>query len=289
VPDAASIGLCLFTQRSLKHIARVTPSRSLSDEVVHTPYVPARTIAGCSLVARTAIIAALLAPTALAQRHSGVITGTVKDESGSRVPNVEVTVVKMGTTVHTDSVGRFTFPSIAPGMFDVTLRRLPYSPMTLSLEVTEGDTTDVDITIATAADKLPTVVVKGQEERKRQLDAFEERRKLGLGHFVTRAQIAARGPLVLSEMLRGIPGAQLVQTNVTGRMTLRFARRNDCPPTYFVDGHYMPNFNIDDMPPHDVEGIELYEGFSGLPAEFAKQTGVQACGVVVIWTRIPGL
>jgi hypothetical protein len=71
-------------------------------------------------------------------------------------------------------------------------------------------------------------------------------------------------------------------------MTLRFSRRADCPPAYFLDGLFMSNFNIDDVSPRDVEGVELYAGFAGLPQEFAKQMGVQACGVVVIWTRIPG-
>jgi len=241
-----------------------------------------------SLVARAVIVIALLTPSLLAQPRTGVISGTVKDESGARVPNVEVIVLKASATTHTDSLGRFIVTRLPPGLFDVTVRRLSFSPMTLSLEVTEGDTTDVDVTLASAGETLPTVVVKGQEEHKRQLDGFEQRRKLGLGRFITRAQIDARRPLVLSEMLRGIPGAELYQTNIIGRVTLRFARRSDCPPAYFVDGHYMSNFNIDDVPPRDVEGVELYEGFAGLPAEFAKQTGVQACGVVVIWTRIPG-
>lgn len=244
------------------------------------------------LVARAVVavvVTALLTPSLLAQPRTGVISGTVKDESGARVPNVEIIVLKTGATTHTDSLGRFAVTQLPAGLFDVTLRRLPYSPMTVNLEVTEGDTTEVDVTIASAGQALPTVVVKGQEEHKRQLDAFERRRKVGLGHFITRAQIDARRPLVLSDMLRGIPGMELYRTNIMGRVTLRFARRNDCPPAYFVDGLYMPNFNIDDVPPRDVEGVELYEGLAGLPAEFAKQTGVQACGVVVIWTRIPGM
>jgi hypothetical protein len=242
-----------------------------------------------SLIARTIAAIVLLTPSLLAQPRTGMISGTVKDQSGARVPNVEIIVLKTGATTHTDSLGRFIVTRLPPGLFDVSLRRLPYSPMTVNIEVTEGDTTDVDVTIASAGETLPTVVVKGQEEHKRQLDAFEQRRRVGLGRFITRAQIKARGPLVLSDMLRGIPGIELSRTNITGRMTLRFARRNDCPPTYYVDGQYMPNFNIDDVPPHDIEGVELYEGFAGLPAEFAKQTGVQACGVVVIWTRIPGM
>lgn len=238
-------------------------------------------------LAQTLLLSALVASAAGAQRM-GVITGVVKDEAGARVPNVEVTVTKTGAVAHTDSLGRFTLGRLVPGLFDVSLRRLSYSPMVLSLAVTAGDTTDVDVTLNAAAEQLQTVVVKGKEEHHRQLDGFEERRRLGLGHFITRAQIESRNPLVLSEMARAVPGAQLTPTNIMGRMTLRFSRRADCPPAYFLDGLYMSNFNIDDVPPRDVEGVELYAGFAGLPQEFAKQMGVQACGVVVIWTRIPG-
>lgn len=238
-------------------------------------------------VTRVALLLALAAPAASAQRL-GAITGVVKDEGGARVRDVEVSIPKTGALVRTDSLGRFILPRLVPGMFDVSLRRLSYTPMIMSLEVTAGDTTDVDVTLNAAAEQLTTVVVQANKERKRQLDGFEERRKIGLGHFVTRAQIESRSPLVLSEMLRTIPGTQLMPTNITGRVTLRFARRSDCPPAYFLDGLYIANFNIDDVPPRDVEGVELYAGFAGLPSEFAKQTGIQACGVVVIWTRIPG-
>jgi hypothetical protein len=240
-----------------------------------------------SRLARTLLLIACIGPTLAAQRP-GVITGTVKDESGARVPNVEVTVPKTGAIAHTDSSGRFQIARLSPGLFDVSLRRLSYAPMMLSLEVTAGDTTDVDITLTAAAETLPTTVVKGKEERKRVLEDFEQRRKLGLGHFITRTQIEARNPIVLSEMARAVPGAQLTPTNIMGRMTLRFSRRADCPPAYFLDGQYMSNFNIDDVPPRDVEGVELYAGFAGLPQQFAKQMGIQACGAVVIWTRIPG-
>jgi Carboxypeptidase regulatory-like domain len=254
----------------------------LPGELVHTPYHVKR------LVPRAALLMTLVSSAVAAQPRTGVITGSVKDQSGTLLSNVEVVLPKTGATVHTDSLGRFVLSRLSPGMFDVSLRRLSYSPMMINLEVTEGDTTDVEVTLNSAAEILPTVVVKGKEERKRQLDGFEHRRKIGLGHFITRAQIESRNPLVLSEMVRGTPGAQLTPTNIMGRMTLRFSRRADCPPAYFVDGQYLINYNIDDMPVRDVEGVELYAGFAGLPQEFAKQMGIQACGAVIIWTRIPG-
>jgi hypothetical protein len=263
----------------------VTPARPPFDKVVHSSYVLARV--GARRAVGVIALCALVSPGLAAQRL-GVITGTVKDEAGIRVANVEVSVPKTGATVHTDSSGRFLIRSLLPGLFDLSLRRFSYAPMTLSLEVTAGDTTDVDVTLTTAAETLPVVQVKGKEDRKRVIDGFEQRRKIGNGHFITRSEIEARNPLVLSEMVRGTPGAQLTPTNIMGRMTLRFSRRADCPPAYFVDGQYLINYNIDDMSPRNVEGIELYAGFAGLPQEFAKQVGILACGVVVIWTRLPG-
>ena len=90
-------------------------------------------------------------------------------------------------------------------------------------------------------------------------------------------------------MARAVPGAQLTPDEHHGPNDASLlAPAPTVRPQYFLDGMYMSNFNIDDMPARDVEGVELYAGFAGLPQEFAKQMGVQACGAVIIWTRIPG-
>jgi hypothetical protein len=245
-------------------------------------------LGGASVLFSSAIVFFVLGASTLVAQRPGVISGTVKDENGASVPNVEVAVPKAGVVVHTDSLGKFLVTRLTPGLFDISFRRLSYAPMTLSLQVTSNDTTDVDVTLTMTADQLQTVVVQGKAERKRQIQGFEERRKLGMGHFITRTEIEQRNPLVLSEMARVIPGVQLTPTNIVGRMTLRFSRRPDCPPAYFLDGLFMTNFNIDDVPARDVEAVELYAGFAGLPPEFMRQMGTQFCGAVVIWTRIPG-
>jgi hypothetical protein len=62
----------------------------------------------------------------------------------------------------------------------------------------------------------------------------------------------------------------------------------DCPPQYWVDGVKAFGLNIDDIIPQDVEGIEIYEGASTVPPQFNTKEGTTICGVVLIWTRIPG-
>jgi hypothetical protein len=62
----------------------------------------------------------------------------------------------------------------------------------------------------------------------------------------------------------------------------------DCPPQYWIDGVMVSGFNIDDMMPGDVEGIELYAGPSVVPPQFNNPRSSVNCGLVLIWTRVPG-
>jgi hypothetical protein len=95
----------------------------------------------------------------------------------------------------------------------------------------------------------------------------------------------------LSDMMRMVPGAKVIPVAGTGMSTLRFNRAQigrDCPPQYWVDGVKAYNLNIDDIIPSDVEGIEIYPGASTVPPQYNTREGTTICGVVLIWTRIPG-
>jgi len=224
-----------------------------------------------------------------AQSRAGAISGIVKDSAGMPIPDVEVTAIKLAKVVRTDTAGRFVIAALPSGSADFSFRRLAYSPIVLSVLIPADDTTDVEVTLGVTALRLTAVVVQDHAAQVRILDAFETRRKQGIGHFVTREQIEKRHPLLLSDMMRIIPGAEIL-IGENGRTALRFARvgRPNCPPQFFVDGIQVTGFGIDDMPPGDVEGIELYSGSAGLPPEFNRMRGTTICGTVAIWTRIPG-
>jgi hypothetical protein len=128
--------------------------------------------------------------------------------------------------------------------------------------------------------------------RKRQLlSDFYDRKSRGFGYFITRDEIEKRNPMNLSDMMRMVPGAKLIPMTGTNQATLRFSRAQigrDCPPQYWVDGVKAYDLNIDDLIPSDVEGIEIYPGASTIPPQFNTREGTTICGVVLIWTRIPG-
>jgi hypothetical protein len=244
-----------------------------------------KTLTGCAMLAVVSTSADAQ------QRKTGTLAGVVMDEHGAAVPNVEVAVAKLARTVRTDSAGKFILGFMPVGSFDVSFRRLSYTPIMVMIEITPGDTTEAEVKLNVAAAQMTTVKVEESPERSRTLDGFEDRRKMGIGHFITRKQIEERNPLLLSDMTRTIPGTEVRARGANGRAALRFTRASahgDCPPNYYVDGIFLAGYNIDDMPVSDVEAIELYPGTTGLPPQFAKARSTLVCGTIAIWTRIPG-
>jgi hypothetical protein len=238
--------------------------------------------------ASAAFLSLVFATTVAAQGRAGGISGVVEDSLGLPIPNVEITAILAAKSVRSDSVGHFLLAGLPAGNVSVSFRRLSYAPVILTIAVAAADTEEVKVTLGVVAQELKGVVVQAHPDQLRQLVAFETRRKRGIGHFITRDQIEDRHPLMLSDMLRTIPGAILINAD-NGRTSVRFSRvaRNNCPPQFFVDGVEVTGFSIDDMPPGDVEGVELYAGAAGLPPEYNRLHGTSICGTVIIWTRIP--
>ena len=231
---------------------------------------------------------AALATPAGAQRKTGTLAGIVRDDAGAPIANVEVVAVKHAVTARTDSVGRFLLAALPAGALDLTFRRLAFEPVIVTIDLPADDTTDVEVKLTVVAQRLTGVVVNDRAPKKRVLEGFENRRRQGIGYFVTRAQIEKRDPRLLSDMLRMIPGTILI-AGEAGRITLRFTRSaRNCPPQFFVDGIQASGMGIDDIAPGDVEGVEIFAGAAGLPSEYGRMRSTSNCGTVLIWTRIPG-
>ncbi len=63
--------------------------------------------------------------------------------------------------------------------------------------------------------------------------------------------------------------------------------RTGCATALFVDGVFVGTTMDTDIDryvnPVHIEGVEVYDGPAGLPAQFNK--GNAPCGALVIWTR----
>jgi hypothetical protein len=234
------------------------------------------------------LLAGLLFPAARSlEAQAAVLSGVVDDSTGRPIAGVEVTALRSRRVVRTDSAGRFSFPSLLPGALEIGFRRLAYEPAILQIQLPAGDTTDVEITLGLAARQLTAVLIEASSPQTPEMAAFETRRKQGIGRFITRSEIEHRHPMILSDLVRAIPGAILI-SGENGRTALRFSRTaRNCPPQFYVDGIQVADFSIDDMPPRDVEGVELYPGAAGIPPAFNRMHSTSSCGTVLIWSHVP--
>lgn len=228
---------------------------------------------------------------AVSAQSVGAISGTVRDSAGTPVPGVEVVLLQRPGAVYSDSLGKFRFVDVPSGKRALHFRRLGFEPKSLDTNVTQGQTLALAVVLDPFATEIEGMTVEELAHRRQILSDFYDRKSRGFGHFITRDQIEKRGPMNLSDMMRMVPGARIVPLQGTSQATLRFSRAQggrDCPPQYWVDGVKAWNLNIDDIVPQDVEGIEVYEGASTVPPQFNTREGTTICGVVLIWTRVPG-
>jgi hypothetical protein len=228
---------------------------------------------------------------AVSAQSVGAISGTIRDSTGAPIPGVEVVVASTRAHARSDSTGLFRFAGVPAGKRELSFRRLGFEPKTVSAVVPLGETIAVAVVLAPFAAEIEGMTVEEVSRRRQMLSDFFDRSARGFGHFITREQIEKRNPMNLSDMMRMIPGARLLPNRNGGTATLRFARATmgrDCPPQYWVDGVKTYALNIDDIIPQDVEGIEVYSGASTIPPQFNTREGTTICGVVLIWTRVPG-
>jgi len=227
----------------------------------------------------------------LASAQSGAISGIVRDSTGTPIPGVEIVIVTTHVVARSDSIGGFRFASVPTGRREVQFRRFGFEPKSVNTDVAVGRTASMVVVLEPFATEIEGMTVEEATHRRQILSDFYDRKSRGFGHFVTREEIEKRNPSNLSDMMRMIPGARLLPNRIGGTATLRFSRATmgrDCPPQYWVDGVKTWNLNIDDIVPQDVEGIEIYSGASTVPAQFNTREGTTICGVVLIWTRVPG-
>lgn len=183
----------------------------------------------------------------------------------------------------TDDRGHASFTELVPGRYVIVIERLGYGEARASLNLPASSLTTVTAELVPEVLELEPIIVS-TTRRGADMGGFEERRRLGFGYFITKADLETN-PSHVSSLLRTIPGVQVTPgTGLTGGGHL--SMRGGCRPNLMLDG--MPlgpveGLAIDDyMTPNEIEAIEVYHGIEA-PIRF----GNSPCGAVVIWTRVP--
>ena len=265
----------------------------------------------------TASLLPTIAGTASAQ---GEISGRVVADSG-RLPvqGAEASISKLGRRILSDSSGRFRLKDVPRGAHMVVLRAIGFQSESslVTIDFDEVVSWDVSLTRSTGTVLPGRVISAAGGSTPAHLVEFMERREAGVGHFISREQVAkAEGGLrQTGDIISQIPGVRVRRGSnkiwVASSRTTRPAKCAFCPGTpdsihpvdfaagarpacymdVYIDGALVFDarhpenglFDVNTVPPEHIAGMEVYSSAAQVPAKY-NRTGA-GCGVLLIWTR----
>lgn len=218
-----------------------------------------------------------------------------------------------------DSSGRFRLRDVPPGEHLVVLRAAGFrtESSTVTIDFDEVVSLEIALTRSTGTVLPERVVTATAEERvPAHLVEFVERRKMGPGHFLTRAEFAkAEGGLrQTGDVIATVPGVNVrrgsnriwvasgratntgcafcaMSVDALNRADVAAGARPACFMDVYLNGALVFDsrhpgnglFDVNTIPPEQIGGVEVYASTAQVPAKY-NRTG-SSCGVLLIWTR----
>ncbi|MDQ4080605.1 MAG: TonB-dependent receptor, partial [Gemmatimonadota bacterium] len=199
-----------------------------------------------------------------------------------------VEVMRTRISTSTDTAGRFELANLPVGTHALEVRRIGFAPQHIPVHLASRTPSIVTVVLEKPVRMLATVQVRETIYSRRQTE-IERRRRHGFGHFITREELDRSAASQLSDLLRRIPGVR-VYSSPTGNVVV-FQRGTSfsgpCRPTVYLDGMRLgSNEDLDFLANvNSLEAVEVYTSAGQTPVEFWSG---DACGSLVLWTRIEG-
>lgn len=219
-----------------------------------------------------------VAPAATA---TGSIPGLVVSAAGRPIAGARVLVPGTARVAVADDSGRFVVRDVPLGTRALYTRAIGFFPDQRTVDVVAG-TSPLHLRLETMQSVLDTVHVYGHRVY-RERQAFDQRKRMGLGTFFERAQIEAMQLEQTTSLLRRVPGFFLLPT---ADGTLVQFRGGKCLPDVVLDGEPIRLIqSVDEINtwvrPEEVQAMEVYRG-TYAPLEYQHEG---ACATIVIWTN----
>lgn len=234
----------------------------------------------------TVALALALASPVLAQDRGRLIGRVAVLATEAPLPNAVVSIADSELSTRTDDDGFFVLRGVptGPHTVEVSYGGVLSEPFELRMRE-DGEDQVFHLLLDVEPERLPPLeVTVDRPHPVSKMLGFHRRMGREAGWFITREEIEKINPRETSDVFRRIPGIR-VRRGVRGRAPLELSRVRNCGIEFFVDGTPAARFSVDEIPPEDIAGIEVYRGVSEVPPRFRR---ADSCGAVVIWTRDSG-
>lgn len=151
--------------------------------------------------------------------QQATVSGTVvADSTAIPLPAAEVLLETTMYRARTDHRGRFRIGGIDVGRYRLTARAVGFRQVTVDLVLGPGDSLEVDFTLRGEAVSLAPLEVTAAAPRRvsAKMAAFDERRRLGFGRHLTRADLARYDHGPITTALRNVAGVKLIPIPCSG-------------------------------------------------------------------------
>jgi hypothetical protein len=274
--------------------------RSALDDTLATP----GRIPGDTRFARVDVVVDPQPKAATNVAQESAFAGTVLSSS-KREPlrGVEVSLPQLGLSARTNDSGAFRINDVPAGAHVVWLRHVGYAPLTLQLGFVANDITKRQFLLANVQ-TLDSVIIAATRPA---LPEFEDRRKLGIGHFLAREELAKQENRRMSEILSRVAGLRIARASggsqawVVGGRGMGTAYQPDrtstalgaqpaCYADVWLDGAVVYRgdmagamlWDVNSITAGGLEAVEFYAN-AQTPLRYSRPN--MECGVLLLWTR----
>lgn len=228
----------------------------------------------------------LALPPRIVRSGEGRLSGTVMNAADKRPLAGAIVHLSDGPTARADERGAWTLTNAPLGTRVLEVRSVGYYPDRRAVHVV-GGMPPVQVALSTFKSVLDTVKIIAPRAADRHGSGFEDRKRTGLGRYLTSTDLERRGALYTSDAFRNLPGTRLERDTFGARhIYVRSAFGEWCEPSVHIDGLYMWNLNADDIDGmvslRNLKAVEVYTEAT-TPAEY--QRAMTGCGTILIWTK----
>ncbi len=232
--------------------------------------------------------------------------GVYDAATGTPIEDAEVRDVLSGASAMTTKTGTVSLMFLPDGGGFVRVRKVGFAPQTFMVPISPADTAPITVVLVRvdAAQQLPTMVVTDSavDYFSPALRGFEERRKMGLGHFIPEAEMRKNDNHTMADVLMShVPGLTIGPAPLgaefivsTRKMcqggALSGCKFPNCYPSLLVDGVKANMGMTPKLPPDwskilpsDFAAVEYYAGPAEAPIQFTGSAN--ECGLILLWTR----
>jgi len=154
---------------------------------------------------------ALTATMAHAQSSTGIIRGTVRDQSGAVIGGAKVWLVRTQQatlrSTESDASGQFSFDAVPVGTYELRVEKTDFGSRRLAAQTSSGATTNLDVVleIAPISDQMTVTAEAGQ--------VGDARNTAQPVNVINEREILERAPEVVAQVVDEEPGVNLQRTS----------------------------------------------------------------------------